>query len=370
VFLDRNTEDAGVEQQRCKVADFGLSLLFAKGKGGGKALDNAGTGPWKAPEVNLRDYDTRADIFSFGMMLAEMAARVYGTRVRELINNKTKPDERGYVGLDSKRLLTAFPASRHHYPPELMNLAVQMCTENPDERITLLHAVETLEALFQRLEESEREALEALGGDEAGAKMWVSVSAEHSSQFADCSYLATIITDRLWDLTNRNLNEAENRFLCAVVPKERLELPDFVKFWSFYAACEKIILNRSILPLWKADFIGGFCGKEETIAFLEKSPSGTFVTRFTTSAPGKLALSYTAGGKVSHLMVAVNGDGGGFVIGTVLYASFSEILEKSRVFTHVHPDKPIASFQASLEEAAGKQKVALNCYGSELPANF
>jgi len=224
--------------------------------------------------------------------------------------------------------------------------------------------------LFQRLEESERQALEALAGDEAGAKLWVSVSAENSSQYADRSYLATVITDRLWDLTNRNLNDAENRFLCAVVPKERLELADFVKFWSFYAACEKIILNRSILPLWKADFIGGFCGKEETIAFLEKSPSGTFVTRFTTSAPGKLALSYTAGGKVSHLMVAVNGDGGGFVIGNVLYASFSEILEKSRVFTHVHPDKPIASFQTSLEEAAGKQKVALNCYGSELPANI
>jgi hypothetical protein len=49
------------------------------------------------------------------------------------------------------------------------------------------------------------------------------------------------------------------------------------------------------------------------------------------------------------------------------FCSFNEILEKSRVFTHVHPDKQIESFEASLLQAAGKQKVALNCYGSELP---
>lgn len=168
VFLDKNTDDATVDQQRCKLADFGLSLLFA-GKGKSK-LDNAGTGPWKAPEVNLKvrnlvfcftfcvkiffdkDYDTRADVFSYGMMLAEMCTRVYGTRVREMINNKTKPDERGFVGLDSSRLLTAFPKSRHHYPPDLMALAVKMTAENPDERISLLSVVESLEKLHKELE--------------------------------------------------------------------------------------------------------------------------------------------------------------------------------------------------------------------------
>ncbi len=51
MFLDKNTDGASVDQQRCKLADFGLSLLFAKGK---SKLDNAGTGPWKAPEVNLK----------------------------------------------------------------------------------------------------------------------------------------------------------------------------------------------------------------------------------------------------------------------------------------------------------------------------
>lgn len=128
VFLDKNTDDATVDQQRCKLADFGLSLLFSKASKDAKEkpstqLDNAGTAPWKAPEVNLKDYDTRADIFSFGMIVAEVATRCYGTRVRELINNKGKPDDKGYLGLDPKRLWTVFPIASKHYPPSLMELA-------------------------------------------------------------------------------------------------------------------------------------------------------------------------------------------------------------------------------------------------------
>ncbi len=113
----------------------------------------------KKKKKKKKDYDTRADIFSYGMMLAEMATRVYGTRVREMINNKTKPDERGFVGLDSTRLRTAFPKERHHYPPELMNLAVKMTAENPDERIALLTVVESLEKLHKEMEGKKKETI-------------------------------------------------------------------------------------------------------------------------------------------------------------------------------------------------------------------
>lgn len=73
--------------------------------------------------TSRKDYNSRADIFSFGMILAEIASRCYGTRVRELINNKGKPDDKGYLGLDPKKLWTVFPVASHHYPPSLMELA-------------------------------------------------------------------------------------------------------------------------------------------------------------------------------------------------------------------------------------------------------
>ena len=372
VFLDRNTDDASVEQQRCKLADFGLSLLFSKGakrEENEQKLDNAGTAPWKAPEVNLRDYDTRADIFSYGMILAEMSSRVYGTRVRELINNKTKPDERGYVGLVPNRLLQHFPKDRFHYPSQLMNLSIECISENPDSRPSMENIVLRLESLLKLLQSLEDEAEKLLGSD--GASLWASTAAENlgieEKNFANRDYLCIVLTDRLWDLTNRNLGDVEVNFLKSVLKNnQKVSLDDFKVFWNFYQACEKLIISPSLAPLWTNDFIHGFIGKEETIQALKESKSGTFICRFTTSAPGKLAVSYTASEKISHLVLAVNGDGS-ILIGNTSYASFLDILEKSRVFTHIHPDRPLEEFQSALQEAAGVAKESeLGLYGTAL----
>ena len=168
-------------------------------------------------------------------------------------------------------------------------------------------------------------------------------------------------------MTNRNLGDVEVNFLKSV-PKnnQKVSLDDFKIFWNFYQACEKLIISPSLAPLWTNDFIHGFIGKEETIQALKESKSGTFICRFTTSAPGKLAVSYTASEKISHLVLAVNGDGS-ILIGNTSYASFLDILEKSRVFTHIHPDRPLEEFQSALQEAAGVAKESeLGLYGTAL----
>lgn len=110
----------------------------------------------------------------------------------------------------------------------------------------------------------------------------------------------------------------------------------------------------------------GFISKEDTLAALNDAESGTFICRFSNSAPGKLAISYkgavragplrptdalAANGKVSHVMVTVSADG--FLIGNTSYASFMQILSQSTVFTTVAPNIPLAHFQEALLEAAG-----------------
>lgn len=179
-----------------------------------------------------------------------------------------------------------------------------------------------------------------LNGNSSGAKLWMTICVENEQKFAEKSYLAEAITDRLWELTNRNLQDSEQKFLKSVLPNDHVSLAEFGSFWAFYSACENLLLNTSLLPLWQSEFIHGFCGKDETLSALEKSASGTFIVRFTTSAPGKLALSYTANGvwfallcvgvgfnhgwvgkgKISHLMIAPTGDDGGFLIGSSSYA--------------------------------------------------
>ena len=239
-----------------------------------------------------------------------------------------------------------------------MDLAIHCCSENPDDRPTMESVVESLEFLSKLLEANVKTAKEVLG-EKDGAMFWVAASSmnvkEKEESFADPSYVVTLITDRLWDKSNRNLSDQEASFLKGILPAQRVSLNEFAKFWSFYKACERIICSKSILPLWKDYFVDGFISKEETLSFLEKAKPGTFVIRFTTSAAGKLVVSYHTEGKVSHLMVAVSSEEGGFVIGQTKYASFLEILEKSKVFTHVG-DKPISEFATALKEAAGKKE--------------
>lgn len=32
---------------------------------------------------------------------------------------------------------------------------------------------------------------------------------------------------------------------------------DFATFWMFYLACERVVLLKTVSPLWKADFVHG-----------------------------------------------------------------------------------------------------------------
>lgn len=308
------------------------------------------------------------------MILAEVTARVYGSRVRELINNKGKPDANGYLGLDSSKLLTVFPVSRHHYPPLLMDLAVKCCHEKPEHRPSLEAVITLLEKLRASLVQGEKEAEDALSGDELGASMWISSAAENVSQpelgdetplCASRSYLVTLIVDRCWEKTQRNLSDSEQSFLLSLLPSPQVSLKDFCAFWSFYMACEKVILAKYVAPLWKADFIHGFVSKDDTMKALEAAPAGTFICRFSNSAPGKLAISYQSQGKVSHLMVTVNPDSG-FIIGNTSYVSFLAILNQSKVFTAVAPDKPLSEFTEALQEAANAEAKEENNYNSVL----
>lgn len=149
---------------------------------------------------------------------------------------------------------------------------------------------------------------------------------------------------------------------------------------------QRVMLFKSIAPLWEAGFVHGFISKEDTQAALEAAKAGTFICRFSNSAPGKLAVSYKgeskppfffffslhpthftgpANDKVSHLMVTVNPDG--FLIGKTSYVSFSDILSTSKVFTTVAPDLPLESFREALEKAAGSRAASAgDAYSSVL----
>ncbi len=83
----------------------------------------------------------------------------------------------------------------------------------------------------------------------------------------------------------------------------------FTSLWEWFGTIlSRIRHDKAIWGMWTQGFIMGFLSKEESEALLIKEPPGTFLLRFSSQAPGSLAIAYTAphGGEVSHYLIRKN----------------------------------------------------------------
>ncbi len=83
----------------------------------------------------------------------------------------------------------------------------------------------------------------------------------------------------------------------------------FASLWEWFGTIiSRVRHDKAIWGLWTQGFIMGFLSKEESEALLIKEPPGTFLLRFSSQAPGSLAIAYTSpkGGDVSHYLIRKN----------------------------------------------------------------
>ncbi|XP_047645203.1 dual specificity testis-specific protein kinase 2 [Phacochoerus africanus] len=128
------------------VADFGLAEKIPDGSTGSEKLAVVGSPFWMAPEV-LRDepYDEKADVFSYGIILCEIIARI-----------QADPDflpRTENFGLD-------YDAFRHMVgdcPPDFLQLTFNCCNMDPKLRPSFAEIGKTLEEILSRLQEEELE---------------------------------------------------------------------------------------------------------------------------------------------------------------------------------------------------------------------
>jgi len=122
---------------KIKVCDFGFAR---KAEAKADYLTMCGTDEWMAPEVGLGEkYDTRADVFSFGMILCELITRRKPP--------KRKPG-RAYA-FEVEELKTRSPKD---VPKELYNLCVDCAQFYPEKRPTMTDILKRLKALQERLQ--------------------------------------------------------------------------------------------------------------------------------------------------------------------------------------------------------------------------
>ncbi|KIZ01642.1 hypothetical protein MNEG_6317, partial [Monoraphidium neglectum] len=137
-ILHRDVKPSNVlidAEGRARLADFGLSRReWAEGEAG--MTGETGTYIYMAPEVMRHEqYDGRADVWSFGVMLAE------------LITTQT-PYSWAYMTPVQIALAVAdgklWPALPSHVPPRLSALVTACCRPAPDQRSTFDHIVREL----------------------------------------------------------------------------------------------------------------------------------------------------------------------------------------------------------------------------------
>ncbi|XP_025711586.1 dual specificity testis-specific protein kinase 2 [Callorhinus ursinus] len=128
------------------VADFGLAEKIPDVSMGSEKLAVVGSPFWMAPEV-LRDepYNEKADVFSYGIILCEIIARI-----------QADPDylpRTENFGLD----YDAFQHMVGDCPPDFLQLTFNCCNMDPKLRPSFMEIGKTLEEILSHLQEEELE---------------------------------------------------------------------------------------------------------------------------------------------------------------------------------------------------------------------
>ncbi|KAF9585914.1 hypothetical protein BGW38_000070 [Lunasporangiospora selenospora] len=126
------------ENMRIKVCDFGFSRLEARDEDEMRRISYCGTDGYMAPEILLgEDFDCSVDVFSFGIVLAEMMAR-HVVDAQHFV--RIPPD----MGVSTDEILFR---AEDGCPIELGELAIHCVHPLPEHRPKLRHIVERLTAI-------------------------------------------------------------------------------------------------------------------------------------------------------------------------------------------------------------------------------
>lgn len=120
------------ENGKIKLCDFGFSRRVGDTA---EQMTLCGTDEWMAPEVMLGEkYDTRADVFSFGMVVTELITRQKPA--------KRAPGRR--FAFDAEAFRPLVPRS---CPPDLVQIAIDCTQWDPHHRPVMKEVLERLKAL-------------------------------------------------------------------------------------------------------------------------------------------------------------------------------------------------------------------------------
>lgn len=157
IHRDIKTENLLVEVSastgalRCVMCDFGFTRNFGR-EAIARCMTICGTSEFMAPEVVLGEaYDTRADIYSFGIVMAELICRrLVGTQKFLCCNARSR------FKIDMAELRAGVASG---CPPALVQVTEECLTYDADERSTIDEIEEWLAEVYEDIQEDSPESL-------------------------------------------------------------------------------------------------------------------------------------------------------------------------------------------------------------------
>jgi len=123
---------------RLKITDFGFARIAARTKEESRRLTFCGTDAYMSPEILLgHEFDLPTDIFSFGVILVEIAAR-------HLADDTHFARSAPSFGIDAEEVRRL---ANTGCPPEFTQLAIECISEEPTKRPTTRVILDRLRAI-------------------------------------------------------------------------------------------------------------------------------------------------------------------------------------------------------------------------------
>eukprot|EP00698_Gefionella_okellyi_P002657 TRINITY_DN124_c0_g1_i1.p1 TRINITY_DN124_c0_g1~~TRINITY_DN124_c0_g1_i1.p1 ORF type:complete len:507 (-),score=104.11 TRINITY_DN124_c0_g1_i1:30-1526(-) len=299
------------DEMRIKVCDFGLARV----KLVGRVMSMRGTTDWMAPEVAQGvAYDEKADVFSFGVILAELITRLF-------------PDDfprRGIMNLEyeGEKLRVMFPSDT---PKVLADLCVACVQTQPASRPSMAQIVDKLTALEKELGPPAPRVAAAppaakpnygtlsltnsltsklqLGDQEANMFWAASFGSQFQASFDSFAQQAAAFTQE----SQENINLMKPMLVDAAtgcVTQRTLSV-----YLLYFKPFSKSF--KQAVALLKQPWFHGAIDEVKAAQLLKDQPVGVFLVRFNDAPQGTYAISFVkeAGREPSNALVSNDSKG-------------------------------------------------------------
>eukprot|EP01133_Synstelium_polycarpum_P017451 gene17451-20822_t len=299
-----------------KVADFGLSKIK---RPDGKTSGQAGSPLYMAPEMLMnRDYDEKADVYSFAMLLWELLTKL------EPYNGEFRSFSELSDAVVGKRYR---PSLADHWGPKLRDLLTRCWDAAPSRRPSFEEITRSrlldhvlIEGMLTDINARHFWTTNFLGRDEVP---WVAFYTAFCSTFG--------LDPRVY--TADSLKIKCLKLLLAEIDTDVVRMSEFGRFLSWFgplSASGADVLDRVHAVCALKGFLGETSSKN-VIQFLANKKTGTYLVRFSSTDPGCYALSYVAKTKeIAHAKI-IHRPGQGYIHlgGTTHYPSLEELIKNT-----------------------------------------